>query len=258
MLLHAACQNKTFKILFTDYIQQIVEGKIPDQLRIGKLIPLRKDKGIRLIVVGSLFLKIAEKVVFSRIKMSCLNKINSFQYGVGIKHGCAVITENVRKLIKTHSVVSLDFTNAYNTVKRNACLPNWVELNEFRPFLDCLLSKHTIAKYGKYNFKMGSGVPQGGALSPLLFSIAMHKVLDLLNKQFKDIKIFAYLDDVYLVIKPGFSGNINDIYKSVEQFSEPIGLKLNKSKCKILKSVDSVLGTPIHSCLTPKKQSKYT
>lgn len=88
-----------------------------------------------------------------------------------------------------------------------------------------------------------SGTPQGGIISPLLSNVALHGMEYLLLKNFSrnGVKVIRYADDFVVM-----SHTLNDVIKSknlIEEFLEPIGLKLSKEKTRIGHSMEVKEGT---------------
>ena len=61
----------------------------------------------------------------------------------------------------------------------------------------------------------GEGGEQGDPLMPMLFALGQHQALEAVQSRLRDgEKLFAFLDDVYLVCSPG---QVADVLKIVEE-----------------------------------------
>ena len=66
-----------------------------------------------------------------------------------------------------------------------------------------------------HTINQGEGGEQGDALMPLLFWLGQHSGLEATHRQLRvNVKLFAYLDDVYIASKPNRAGAV---YTSVEE-----------------------------------------
>ena len=113
------------------------------------------------------------------------------------------------------TIVSIDGIGAFDLVSRNAMLRGLKEMDTGDRVLPFVLygqpSLHIIPQ--------GEGGDQGDPLMPLLFSLAMHPSLvstgDLLRE---GEKIFAFLDDMYLICKPE---RVLEIFHHRERIVDP-------------------------------------
>ena len=84
--------------------------------------------------------------------------------------------------------------------------------------------------FGEYTLDSSSGVQQGDALGPLLFSLALQPILrDIRSLQGIDVA-FAYLDDVVLC---GDDAAIKQAVEILSHRARGIGLELNFGKCML-------------------------
>ena len=107
-------------------------AKIPEYLRIGRLVPLQKTftKGpcnldmIRPILVRSHLSKIMEKAILERIKSQCPHLISSKVYQTGFKDGKSTAIHASRLLNEVHGPkkrkfnLLVDLQKAYDSVDR--------------------------------------------------------------------------------------------------------------------------------------------
>ena len=78
----------------------------------------------------------------------------------------------------------------------------------------------------------GEGGEQGDPLMPLLFSLGQHRALVAVQSQLRaDEKLFAFLDDVYVVCKPDRAG---EVYKVLEvELRTRACINIHKGKTKL-------------------------
>jgi hypothetical protein len=230
----------------------------------SRITPLLKDEakgvagGIRPIAVGELVYRLALKaVVRTSVKRGMMART---QFGVNTKGGVEPIIRLIDRAMKRETpveyryVTSLDFRNAFNTLKRKMIVTG---LTKHAPSL------YRCAKWA-YNeptplFVPGApasspplvsseGVRQGDPIGPFLFSVAYRPTLEALQQALgSDYLVVAYLDDTYVL-----SRFIDPMDQISEFFSRPdSSLELNLSKCKTFDMEDirregmKVLGTMI-------------
>eukprot|EP00792_Barthelona_sp_PAP020_P009751 TRINITY_DN3319_c3_g5_i2.p1 TRINITY_DN3319_c3_g5~~TRINITY_DN3319_c3_g5_i2.p1 ORF type:complete len:1466 (+),score=268.44 TRINITY_DN3319_c3_g5_i2:182-4399(+) len=243
-MLENAIISKKFTKLFTTLINDILLGKL--NFNESKLICLKKKKGVRPIVIGSLFMKIAEKVIFARIGPSLGKYVNKYQYGVSIRNGCSAIAHNIRRqLDKGNLVFSIDFANAFNTINIAACLDDKPELRPYVNYFHTVVTSNITAISPSGNYEMVRGVPQGGVLSPILFCLGIHKGLESLQKNYPNAKIYAYLDDIYLSFEKDNIPPKDQLLTVIKRCFQYSHLQLNEDKCDFIIDTSKVLGIPL-------------
>eukprot|EP00792_Barthelona_sp_PAP020_P008727 TRINITY_DN3245_c2_g1_i3.p1 TRINITY_DN3245_c2_g1~~TRINITY_DN3245_c2_g1_i3.p1 ORF type:complete len:625 (-),score=15.62 TRINITY_DN3245_c2_g1_i3:832-2706(-) len=169
-MLENAVESKKFLKVFTSIISSILKEEL--YFNDFKLICLEKEKGMRPIVIGPLFMKITKRIIFARIGPAHTRYVTKFQYGVGVRNGCSSIAHQVReKLDDGQKVFSIDFTNDYNKINITACLKDKPELIPFAQYYNNLIKSKINAINGKSSFIMERGVTQGwySQFSPILF-----------------------------------------------------------------------------------------
>ena len=240
----------------------------PDLLKRRWIIPLLKPgkkgtirKDWRPISLTSYVAKIYEKVLCYRlvtylVKLHLIAPVN-FAYLMGRStQDCITfivdkIMRNMNEKATTHSVF-FDFSSAFDTVRYNVLI--WKLQNEFfisGPFLKAiqafLTGRHSAVKFLNRLSDWQSdviGVPQGGALSPILFLLYTNSIGLLAHVYGLEIGIFA--DDICIFtdgvkrsrkkisrIKMGLQEGVTFI----QWYSMVNGLKLNydKTNYKIFK-----------------------
>ncbi len=226
-----------FANCLTSIVASIGAGTCPGQsmLCASRLVPLaKKDGGVRPIAVGEMFYRLAAKTI---LKLNFRpDHLLPCQLGVGSKGGVEPIVRLINRAIDNDldrsfsTLVSLDFSNAFNEVDRRDIAAS---VREYAPGLfralkwaygtttDLLLGEHII--------RSAQGARQGDPFGPFIFSIAIRPLIAKLSATLgESAQIVSYLDDMYVLsTKPGA---LNEIYSFFD--SEATSLRLNRSKCR--------------------------
>ena len=211
-LLFDACQ-----LLSTAKVLQ----KIKDAMRLGRMTALSKDDGdVRGIVAGDVLRRLTARTMAQQLGKAVEAATAPFQFALSTKAGCECVPHTLQALCEMNpeaTVVSVDGIGAFDLVSRRAMLeglhaiPGGAEALPFvRMFYgqpsrylweDCEGIVHAIHQ--------GEGGEQGDALMPLLFSLGQHGALAAVQRQLHEgEKMFAYLDDIYIVTTPARVGDV--------------------------------------------------
>ena len=144
-------------------------------------------------------------------------------------------------------LVKLDFSNAFNTISRQAVLQ---AAHDPLPGLSrwacwCYGDASRLC-FGKTGLPSTGGVQQGDPLGPLLFSAAIQSLAQEARGQV-DLAVF-YLDDGFLA---GDIGAVSSALSVLHQRAGTFGLQLNFDKCELVAVGQTVarnftlLGAPI-------------
>jgi hypothetical protein len=199
----------------------------------GRLIALQKKcGGIRPIAIGYTWRRLAAKCANKHALTQLSGKLAPFQLGVGTPGGCEAAVHATRRFLVNLTddsvLVKLDFSNAFNSIRRDVFLiaaANTVpDICHF-----CLLANQPISilKYGSMEIESQEGAQQGDPLGPLLFCLGIQSLLTSLASNLA----FGYLDDVTL------GGPIATVASDVETIiskCDSLGLHLNPSKCEVI------------------------
>ena len=93
----------------------------------GNLLALeKKSGGIRPIAVGFTWRRLAAKCANSFATAKLRETLSPIQLGVGVKGGCEAAVHATRRFLLSmpgsYVVAKLDFTNAFNSIRKTACL----------------------------------------------------------------------------------------------------------------------------------------
>ena len=132
----------------------------------------------------------------------------------------------------TRIVLTIDFKNAFNSMNRetfiNAVATEAPEISRWIRW--CYLPISRLL-FGNHVVNSSSGVQQGDALGPALFSLGLHPML----KAIKDLTgidiITAYLDDVVVA---GDAQAVLNALLVIQRMCPGLGLELNLTKCRLI------------------------
>src|SRR6218665_161180 len=112
----------------TDFINLLLRGDFPQEVRPilfgGNMIALNKNTGgLRPIAVGYVWRRLAAKCANRYAVARLSSHFASLQLGIGVPGGCEAAVHAARRFVKgmrrNQVLVKLDFTNAFNTLKRD-------------------------------------------------------------------------------------------------------------------------------------------
>lgn len=226
----------------------------------ARLVALaKKDGGVRPVAVGEISRRILAKAMLAR-HSEALGKLllGTGQVGVGIKSGAEALVAASRLFASTvddsQVLLKVDFKNAFNTVHRRAFFAALERLSAQHPEVAELLRYVRIA-YGSESplfffdqagathiLPSSDGCQQGDPLGPVLFAIALAKVMGETTACFDDLQppplIGSYLDDM---VVGGSSAEVSMFFAIIKDELAGIGLQVNLSKCEVVGSWDPEL-----------------
>lgn len=178
--------------------------------------------------------------------MKIEGKLLECQHGNGPNRGAAIAVAKANELAEkgTGVFIFVDLNNAFNCVDRKDT--DEVVINEI-PFASNLY-RNIYGKSSNLYYRNGetvtvikssSGVRQGNALSPLLFSLAIKSKLKLILDNMPACTIIAYLDDILIHVENMADADKYFAYVK-EVFDGSGGFKLNERK-SVMVAVDYVL-----------------
>ena len=242
--------------------RSIQRGDFPSIWKDAQILPLPKKinpssfSDYRPISILPLLSKVLERLVHKQLSTFLLkhNFLSSLQSGFRHGHSTTTalvkITDDIRHGMDDQKITVLtllDFSNAFSTVDFDILLALLTSLNIspevidwFRSYLCGRRQRIRIDdSYSEWSFT-SAGVPQGGVLPPLLFSIFINticlKISSLYHLYADDLQIYA---QGTLTELPNTIQKINDDLKQISVWSKHFGLTINP-----LKSQAIVIGSP--------------
>jgi hypothetical protein len=230
-------------------------GAFPESWKLGNLKLLYKGKGspadvnsYRGICLSSALYNLLDRVLNTRLYSSEIEAIPANQYGFvrgkSTIHAIKILIDEINTSVyvkkKPLYALFLDVKKAFDSIDRTFIFKKLVEskklsFEELNLIAEMLDINYLILNDGVTVSEViiqSNGVRQGGCLSPFLFIYALsdfnNAILDC-----KNIRALLYADDIVLT-----SDNLNDIKAAllkIDEFLSLCNLKLNLSKCKIMK-----------------------
>ena len=183
--------------------------------------------------------RLAGEALCEQIKARARKKLWPLQVGCCSPLGAETAVHTVRqwctrnKTVEDKVLLKLDFSNAFNTLNREAVLQqvreHFLELERWVRWTYC---EHSTLLFGKHKLLSSqAGVQQGDPLGPLLFSLAVQPVaVELAREGGLDFTAF-YLDDGV------FAGSTAAVSSALQKLAErcpQLGLHLNLKKCELV------------------------
>ena len=214
----------------------VQENVVPDDLRPflfgARLIASKKkDNGVRPIAIGSIFRKVISAAIALAIKPDLEGHFTPCQFGAGIAGGAESVVQGLRifqALSDQYAVVGIDFSNAFNSVDRDAIAK---KVSQHFPLLKtwftlCYGKPSQLLVHGQPPISSARGVQQGDPLGPFFFSLALQPILQAVSS--RECCVMAYLDDVHLC---GLPEAVAAAANAIRTESKKIGLQCNINKC---------------------------
>jgi hypothetical protein len=205
-------------------------------------VPLAKaGKGIRPIAVNEVFMNLVARLALSKTRDKIMAGLHPADLGFSRPGGTEAAIHSVNCLYKCAAksntdfvLLQSDFTNAYNTVRRDAVFAAIEEVcPELIPLLMFRYDGMVVEFFDKMGFPFSiesqTGVSQGCPLSPAIFQVTMSKVLRSLRERWPTV--FSFLDD-----NNGIMPSVSDAKLALELLeaeAAKIGLALNWMKCAL-------------------------
>ena len=121
-------------------LQSVLPIQARETLFGGRLVALqKKDGGVHPIAVGYTLRRMAAKCANAHVIKSRSEALQPIQVGVGVSGGAKAAIHAMRSLVSTmpddYVIVKLDFTDAYNSLRRDAVLETVADkMPELYPF----------------------------------------------------------------------------------------------------------------------------
>ncbi len=240
----------------------LLSGTFPNSLKTAVVKPLLKKSNLDNTMLSNYrpisnlpFIgKIIEKVVFNQLNkyLNSNGFLDNFQSGFRVHHSTETALIKIINDIRFNSdsgkisvLVLLDLSAAFDTVDHNILLErleNWVGLSGmalkwFRSYLEGRGYYVSIGEHKSKWTSMTCGVPQGSILAPLLFSLYMLPLSQIMRKN--QIAYHSYADDtqIYLALSPNDYSPIDSLCQCTDEINSWMCqnfLQLNKEKTEVI------------------------
>ena len=244
----------------TNFVNYIIAGNVPRNARLfffgASLTGLsKKDGGIRPIAVGCTLRRLAAKCLCASVFDEMGSILYPMQLGFGTSIGAEAAVHAARSYLANMKddqlLLKLDFTNAFNSVRRDKILHSVREkAPALLPLAYSAYRFPSLLFFGKHTIPSAEGVQQGDPLGPLLFCLAIH---DIIVKMKSEFTVF-YLDDGTL------GGSLEDVKSDLsylERAASSINLFLNHNKSEVICVEDSTK-TDMLSCYPSLRPTEPT
>jgi len=235
---------------------------VPTTWKINEIRPIPKTKQpslsqLRPISLLPLPMRVLEKFLLKRIKPTIINHIGPSQFGF-VPHSstqCALIkvVDSATRLLELPSIqavtiATFDFSKAFDKVDHKILIEKLrpvlkpYYLNWIKSFLSERYQFTSFNGLQSNMCKVTSGVPQGSAISPLLFNIYINDLE--FSPPFYTIK---YADDVTVVAPHHSLGEdpMPQIISNIEKWCSANKISINTQKTQVL-TIKSTKRTPLY------------
>ena len=235
--------------------ERLAQGRVPASaakaIGISKVTPLRKPGGgVRPIAAPNILRRLAGKCLVQPRKADLARALGKQQFAIGTAAGTELLAHSVRAVAEADPslvFVALDAKNAYCSAKREVCLGELQaiapELLPFAEVFGCRTSRYLFwDSHGKcHELTACDGVDQGDPMAPLLFACGMRPCLQQLERRLREraeqlglqpgrIKVFAFLDDVLVVVPPELA---KEAQQEADECLAVLGLELQAHKTQV-------------------------
>ena len=251
--------NILFPILKTIFIHSHASGHIPRIWRESKVVyipkagkkPSDSPKSYRPITLSSFLLKTMERILdrfirdtFLQAQPLHLNQ-HAYQEGKSTISALKTVVQQIEKVFNQQEIcigISMDIEGAFDNTKYETIIRGleakkvdhqtikWIESMLRNRTLYSSLSDVTVI------IKPERGCPQGGVLSPLLWSMVADTPLRLLNNS--GFFTIGFADDFFTLVKGKFSDTVSDLSQLavnvIEKWCKTENLSVNPEKVALV------------------------
>ena len=199
MCLFAHCLTKGKRLLISGDARDVFW----DEFRMGRVTALAKpDGGMRGIVVGDVFRRLIARTIAQEIGETVQSATAPYQYALKTRAGTECVSHILQTLVESDAnatIISIDGIGAFDLVSRNAMLRGLKEMDagdRVLPFvrLRCTFGRTRLEKCRTYLRERVS--------TKVISSCHCSSVSPCTRLLREGEKLFAFLDEVYLVCQP--------------------------------------------------------
>jgi hypothetical protein len=258
MLKYAAVTELIY-IIKIQFETMINYGIVPDNFNTSILKPLIKDStkstsdplNLRPLAVSDVLSNLYEKILLFFVDLKYIDhqKQFGFKKNSSCSHAIFVLLQALHyakiKKMRLYTI-AIDFSKAFDKVNREYL---WCKLIEYgidiaiiRAIITYYAISEIIIQLGEKittSFRSTVGVRQGGVLSPRLFAIFIHALIDLINEMELGVKIgkmvldiIAYADDILIITN--IKSNAQKMLNIIDIYCDEFEIKINADKTTLV------------------------
>ena len=283
MILHAGPEGHQAILDLLNH--SLASGFLPKAWKESVIVPVPKpDGGQRPIELLSCLNKTMEKLIRNRIVYEIgplSSDIYAYQRNIGAQEAIAKINYLMNK--PNAVAINLDLEKAFELCNKEVILESLAKkgikgrlLKWVKDFLSNRKARTTYQGHISSLQQFEQGTPQGSALSPLLFNLAMERLLEV--PRGAKVHMVAYADDLTIVVVGDDSmDEVKRVLKAIDEQCSLLGFKINYEKSNAMKirakipamqltvqnrvidwvSAHKILGIQHHTSLNPNTHIKY-
>ena len=205
----------------------------------ARLCALQKGQNdVRPIAAGETLRRMVSKAACSVVKSKASTLFQGRQYGVATASGSERVIHLCRQVVESTKndpefvLCKVDLRNAFNTVSRAAFISlSEKHFPELTPWINWCYATDSALTYGSQTVASTEGVQQGDPLGPLLFSMVLREITELIENEVPSGLLLHlwYLDDGVLA---GKSDSVRRALDAIACAGPQWGLHLNASKLR--------------------------
>ena len=236
---------------------------IPHQCGAFLLAVKKKGGSLQPIAVGEVLRRLVSKCISRVVNREASDALSPLQVGVGVPLGCESVVHAMNSVQDDPHIPSgakwsllLDFSNAFNCVNREMMFEEVrARIPSIAAWMECCYGAQPLLHFGDHTILSCCGVQQGDPLGPLGFALALHPIVERINRELSTLLINVwYLDDGTLC------GSAQDLLKAlaiIEEEGPSRGLYLNRSKSVLFIPKDDVFSHNPLPCDIPVVREGY-
>jgi ribonuclease HI/exonuclease III len=241
----------------------------------------KKARAYRPVALLPCLSKVLEKIVATRLGIICekFQLLHNTQMG-GRRQRSAMDAvsclvhdvETAKRNKKTTTALFLDIKGAYDNVSHSALIQTLTHMG-FPPTLTKWVQSFTSDRETTMTFdgertrpsKIGTGVPQGSPVSPILFLIYLQPMFEMLDAKHPDIDLLSYADDVKISFSSSsVEENITKLTTTTHTlytWAEENGLEFDDSKTELIhftpRANITTITLPNETIISPSQEVKW-
>ena len=210
---------------------------------------VKKDKGIRPIAVGDVFIRLIGLALLEKHSDAIKRRFDRFQFAMAFENGLETVVHSIRRLCHEDEnlfVCTIDARNAFNSASRAKMAQELLTHSTFsrlRPLFKMLYGREsflfmearTEVELVRALILSKEGSRQGCPFGMFLFCLALQPILEKLQILNPACRFFAIADDVTIV---GPQDAMKKAIIDTRTLLKEIGLDVNLSKCELFGSFD--------------------